>query len=58
MKVEEILLDHEKRITKNTTEIEAIKEALNTKKWLFYQIIGTIISGVGTAIVLNLVIYK
>lgn len=56
MDKEVILIDHEKRISKLEEGMEAIQKALDTKKLLVYQVLGTILSGVSTAIILNLLI--
>lgn len=57
MNIEETLMDHEKRIAKNEQDIENIKEALNFKKIVTWQILGSVISGSLVAILVQLLIH-
>lgn len=55
MNIEETLMDHEKRISKNEQDIANIKEALNFKKIVIWQILGSAISGSLVAILVQLI---
>jgi hypothetical protein len=54
--MDEICINHEKRISKVEQEVKYIKEALDFKRIVLWQILGTTLSGVATSIILTLLL--
>lgn len=52
----ELLAKHDEQIQNNKEQIQEMKEMINMKRLMFYQIIGTILSGVTTSIILNVIL--
>lgn len=54
--MDELCINHEKRISKVEQEVKFIKEALNFKRIVLWQILGTTLSGVATSIIITLLL--
>lgn len=54
--MDELCINHEKRISKVEQEVKYIKEALDFKRIVLWQILGTTLSGVATSIIITLLL--
>ena len=52
----ETIAKHEERLNSHDKQISELKETINYRKLLIYQILGTILSGVTTSVILNMVL--
>lgn len=60
-----LCLEHAEKITantekikKNSERIEKLENTINYRKMLFYQVLGTILSGVSTTLLLNILLSR
>jgi len=54
--MDELCINHEKRISKLEQDLANIKQVLNFKRLVIWQILGTTLSGVATSIIITLLL--
>ncbi|MBZ4655848.1 MAG: hypothetical protein JG759_396 [Thermoanaerobacter sp.] len=54
--MDDLCINHEKRISKVEQEVKYIKNAMDFKRLVIWQILGTTLSGVATSIIITLLL--